>query len=155
MDDLTGSALKKFMEGTGAALRREMHKTNTPLPEPLALLLRRLAVAEVPRLAEKKSVGRQQRINGSNCGMRAGQGSQALSPLRILGESRCARPEFRSSAYAVLQSGKNTEDWRGLRRRAVSHLRREREGVSGPFSARDKAFSQKPAAMDKSSSPGG
>ena len=74
MGDLTGSALKKFMDGTGAALRREMHKTNTSLPEPLALLLRRLAVAEVPRLAEKKSVGRQQSINGSNCGMRPGQG---------------------------------------------------------------------------------
>jgi hypothetical protein len=80
MDDLTGSALKKFMEGTGASLRREMQKSNTPLPGPLALLLRRLAVAEVPHLAEKKSVGRQQSINGSNCGMRPGQGKPGAIP---------------------------------------------------------------------------
>lgn len=37
MDGLTGSALKKFMEGTGAALRREMQQTNTASPEHTAL----------------------------------------------------------------------------------------------------------------------
>lgn len=58
---------------------------------------------------------------------------------------------FDPARMRIVQSRKNTEDWRGLRRQAVSHLRRAREGVSGPFSARDKAFPQKPAAMDKSS----
>lgn len=82
MDDLTGSALKKFMEGTGAALRRQMQETNTHLPEHLALLLRRLAVEEVARLAEKNSVGRQPSINGSNCGMRPGQGNPLRKPVR-------------------------------------------------------------------------
>lgn len=117
MDDLTGSALKKFMEGTGASLRREMQKSNTPLPGPLALLLRRLAVAEVPPLGGEEIRGtsaKHQRIKLRNAPWPREARRYPLSESPA--EAGALALSFDPARMRILQSGKNTEDWRGLRR---------------------------------------